>query len=316
MKKTQTIRVLVASRNKAIPAALGGVRIDKLEVESVEAITVGGAYRNLTGCALAIVDREDLIPSPDVSSTLLAQMLAQAGIPVVSGAEFAATPSVWLERTAASSGALDALPPKRVMITAYSGGVGKTTLALNLARYAAGTLRLPVAVIEVAFGASAFRALTDPTLPDLYDVLTQGKAIGQWQGVTLLPMDYASARLLLNRAGEVQDLIAAVANRHALTLIDAHAANPFRALLEPAVDVTLAIAGPRPDALANAARVVEENGNSIVVLNRVDGLGDQLSLAGVKAGGRLPLVGRPDDDPRLAEALLQIIYPGWKPGKK
>ena len=43
---------------------------------------------------------------------------------------------------------------------------------------------------------------------------------------------------------------------------------------------------------------------------------DRLALSGVKAAAHLPLVNRPEDDPRLAEALLQVIYPGWKPAKK
>lgn len=313
MKKTQTIRVLVASRNEAIPAALAAASVGKTRIELVEAVSTQVAYASLAGCALAIVDREDLIPSPGTSLEMLTRTLAQSGIPAVSGVEFAATPSAWLERATAAVGLLNALRPKAVMMTGYSGGTGKTTLALNLVRYAAGTLRLPVALIEVAFGAGALRALTDPTLPDLYDVLTQAREIGTWEGTTLLPMDYSAARLLLSRAGEVLGLVREIVGRHVLTVIDAAGANPFRSILQQAVEHVLVVADPRADAIANAGVMAADAAEADIVLNKVNGLGDQIALSGVKCTCKLPHVSRPDDDPRLAEGLLQAIYPGWQP---
>jgi MinD-like ATPase involved in chromosome partitioning or flagellar assembly len=317
LRKTQTLRVLVASRNKAIPAALAALQPGKTAIELVEAVSTGVAYSSLTGCALAIVDREDLIPSPGISPEMFGRTLAQSGIPVVSGAEFAASPSAWLERATAASGLLDALPPKAVMLTGYAGGTGKTTLALNLARHTSGTLHLPVAVIEVAFGAGSLRTLTDPSLPDLYDALTQGKEIGTWEGITVLPMNYASARLLLNRTEEVLDLVTQVIGRHVLTVVDAAGANPFRPVFQQATGHALVVADPRIDAIANARVMIDdlvEMGTDIV-LNKVNGLGDQIAFSAIKVACKLPHVTRPEDDPRLAEGLLQVIYPGWKPRK-
>ncbi|MBN1139368.1 MAG: hypothetical protein JXM73_22515, partial [Anaerolineae bacterium] len=281
MGKTQTLRILVASRNEAIPAALAALQTGKIRIEPVEAVSTGVAYSGLAGCALAIVDREDLIPSPGIAPELFGQTLIQSAIPVVSSAEFAASPSAWLERAMAASGLLDALPPKAVMLTGYAGGTGKTTLALNLARYASGALRLPVAVLEVAFGAGSLRVLTDPTLPDLYDVLTQGKEIGKWEEISLLPMNYASARLLLNRAEEAFDLVRQVANRHVLTVIDAAGANPFRPVFQQAAEHVLVVADTRPDAIANARVMLDDAGETgaDIVLNKVNGLGDQIALS-------------------------------------
>jgi MinD-like ATPase involved in chromosome partitioning or flagellar assembly len=336
-KREQTIRILVASPDPAVPAALAATTMERsgrqrVHIDVVEAISTRVAYDNLAGCSLAIVDAEHLIPSPGVTPKMFTQALARSGIPVVSGLEFTSRPAAWMERATAAVGLLDALPPQVVMLTGYAGGTGKTTLALNLARYASGTLRLPVAVIEVAFGTGACRALTDPTLPDLYDVLTQGQAPGTWQAttgcpITLLPMDYEAARLLLNRSAEVLDLAGQIVADHVLTIIDAAGANPFRPILQQIAARVLVVADPRPDAIANAGTMLKDLAGAAqdpplqagVLLNKVDGLGDRLALSGAwrsfgtHAACKLPYTGHPDEDPRLAQELLPVIYPGWQP---
>ena len=84
-KREQTIRVLVASLNHAVPVALAGTYLERTKIEVVEAISTQVAYANLAGCSLAIIDTESLIPSPGVAPEMLARALAQSGIPVVSG---------------------------------------------------------------------------------------------------------------------------------------------------------------------------------------------------------------------------------------
>jgi MinD-like ATPase involved in chromosome partitioning or flagellar assembly len=295
---------------------LAGAHLERTRIDVVEAISTQVAYASLAGCSLAIVDAEDLIASPGVAPAMFARALEGSDIPVVSGEEFAAGSSTWLERATASIGLLDALPPKAVMLTGYSGGVGKTTLSVNLARYVSGTLRLPVAVIEVSFGVGALGVLTDPTLPDLYDVLTQNNEIGMWEGITLLPMDYSAARLLLSRAEEVLDLARQIVSEHVLTVVDASGANPFRPVFQEVVERVMAVADPRTDAIANTRAILEDVPEAEVLLNKVNGVGDKLALSAIKAACKLPHVDRPDDDPRLAEQLLQVIYPGWSPRKR
>ena len=70
------------------------------------------------------------------------------------------------------------------------------------------------------------------------------------------------------------------------------------------------MADPRPDAVVNVQLLVEEiEDGARIVLNKVNGVSDKLALGGVQAAARLPHVSKPDLDRKLAESLLQIVYP-------
>jgi MinD-like ATPase involved in chromosome partitioning or flagellar assembly len=328
-RRRKRIRVLVATRDPHVPAALAAatqVRGSSINMELTEAVSTQGAYDALPGCSLAVIDAVDLVPSPTLPLETLTSALRHADMPVIDGARFAQDPQAALEQAAAATGLLAALPPRVVVIAAYSGGVGKTSLSLSLARYVAGQLRLPTAIAEANHGQSALLALTGADVPDLHDVLTQGAEPGQWRArnggpITMLPMNYTSARLLLSRTEELAQLLAALARDHVLTVVDANAANPFFPHLWKRSHMALVVADPRPDAVVNAHALVEELGaegghrrsGACVVLNKVNGMGDRLALSQLEAAARLPLVPSPDRDRRLAESLLQIIYPGWRP---
>jgi len=327
-KRKQAIRVLVATHNSEVSRVLsaaangGGKQLRKRSrVHVTEALSTQGAYDALPGCDLVVVDVADLVASPTLPVETLEGALQQSGLPVAGGDAFAAEPQSWLEQAIAATGLLAALPPRLVVLTGYSGGVGKTTLSLNLARYVAGRLRLPAAIVELSFGRSALAALTAVDLPDFHDVLTQGAAPGTWQGITVLPMNYVSARLLLSREEEIDRLLDDVARRHVLTIVDAAAANPFFARFHARAQMTLVVADPRPDAAINAQALVGEldederrsEGEAQIVLNKMNGLSDRLALGGLEAAVRLPYVPRPDQDRRLSEPLLQLVYRGWRP---
>jgi MinD-like ATPase involved in chromosome partitioning or flagellar assembly len=331
-KRKQAIRVLVATRNPEVSRVLaaaandGGKRLRKRSrVHVTEALSTQGAYDALPGCDLAVVDVADLVVSPTFPVATLAGALQQSELPVAGGDAFAAEPQAWLEQAIAATGLLAALPPRVVAFTGYSGGVGKTTLSLNLARYVAGRLRLPAAIVELNFGRSALAALTTAELPDFHEVLTQGAAPGTWQGITVLPMNYVSARLLLSREEEIDRLLEDMARRHVLTIVDAAAANPFFPRFHARAQMTLVVADPRPDAVINAQALAGElvvdddvkderrsEGGADIVLNKMNGLSDRLALGGLEAAVRLPYVSRPDQDRRLSEPLLQVVYPGWR----
>jgi MinD-like ATPase involved in chromosome partitioning or flagellar assembly len=313
---------MVATHNPEASEVLAAAAEDRkrIKIGVTEAVSTQGAYDALEDCNLAVVDVDDLVVSPTLPVEALTGALERSGIPVAGSGEFVQDPQSWFEQAIAATGLLAALPPRVVAITSYSGGVGRTTLALNLARYVTDRLHLPTAVAEVNFGRSGLTALTDRDLPDFHDVLTQGAEPGTWQGITILPMNYMSARLLLSRTDEVEGLLHRLAQGHVLTLVDASAANPFSAHFTGKAQTALVLADPRPDAVHNAQALVQEldggrqhQGSTHIVLNKVNGVGDKLALGGVQAAARLKHVSRPNQDPRLAESLLQVIYPGWRP---
>jgi hypothetical protein len=291
LKRGKGIRVLVATHNPEVSGALaamaddaqGNVRRSKIKVQVTEAVSTQGAYEALPGCNLAVVDTSDLVASSALPVEMLDNALAQSGIPIVNGAMFVDDPQTWLERAIAATGLLSALPPRTVVVTGYSGGTGKTTLALNLARYVSRHLHLPVALIEVNYGRSALMALTDQELPDFHDILTQGTRPGTWQAITVLPMNYTSARLLLNRTDEVCGLLYDLAQSHVLTIVDAGAANPFFPYFKERAQSVLVVADPRLDAVMNAQALfreiaVDREDGAAIVLNRMNGMGDKLAL--------------------------------------
>ncbi len=310
----RTVKVLLASRHPEVPEALEGIEIAGGRLEVTEAVTTSGAYGALVGCNLAIVDIDALVESPSLSRSGFLAAVEDAGIPRCSGEEFCSDPQGWLEKGLASAGIIEALPPRTAAIASFSGGVGKTTLTLHTARYVAQELKLPVAAVEVCFGTSAFKALTgNAELPDIYDVITQGVETAKWHGVTLLPMNYETARLLLGRQDEVKEAFRKMAREHILTIFDAHASHPFWPSVEEIAHVVVALADTRLDAVANAVKLSSSlNGKAKVVLNKM-GWGDKVALAGVERAAEVPYIKGADNlDGSLGPRLMRVIYPGWR----
>jgi len=314
-KKTQ-LTVLIATRSAEALAAL-----DKFTVPLVrcEAFSTGGAYKGLAGCHLVIADADDLVASEDITPAMLRETLANLTVPVATGAEVAADPAGWEARATAAAGAVEKLPPKAVAFANVSGGVGKTTCALDLAAFVAAEFGVPALVVEIGFGASALRAITNLELPHFYETLTQDVQPGQWRKVTLLPMDYRTARLALGQPKETQTLFERLKRDHVLTVVDANPAHSFWPLILPLVDEVYTLTNARPDALANALQLSAElNGNghkghAAVIVNQVKNLAEQAVLAGVQRALDLPVIEHPDRyDGRLARRLMPVIYPGWR----
>ena len=304
-RKRKRIIVVMATRH---PGALAALENAGGDVEVREAMTTGGLYRSLPGAHLAVVDPE-LLTETSVTreqvSRLLQDMLC------VSGADFAANPDEWLARARLASGlGLETLPARVVALTSLSGGVGKTTLSLSLARYLRSR-GITVAVAELTVGPSALQTLmTDGYFPHIYEVTTQNKTWATWNGITIAPMDWRSAQLLTtDQAGRVWSELT---TGHVVTIFDAPAYHPFWPVVEKLCHVVLAIADPRPDSLANALFLSETtDGKARIVLNR-SGLSVRLMVENPAAV--VPDVGSDARGfpPSLARRLAPVVYPGWR----
>ncbi len=294
------------------------------DVNLVEAITTGGVYQRLAeGPALLVVDYDHLEENGLSRDGLRAQ-IETVGLVNVSGAEFAQAPARFFGAARAFTGRLDSLPPKTVAIANVSGGVGKTTLALHMARYFVDRLKLSALVIEIGLGASALHALCDPSLPTFHDVVTQDATPGKWEGVSLIPMRWDTARLVAS-----EDLIRSKLARwqaaHVLTIFDAIPAHPlWRPVVQAMSDEVIALATSRADTLANALSLLEAPQVTDaprppirLVLNRqrLLGLADNLMAASlgqrsVPVALRLPEIRDADRwSGELGEKLVGLLYP-------
>lgn len=306
--------LVAATRDAAALAALAAQSaVDGVfRVEVREAFSTAGVYQVLPGAHLIVLDEDELVETGGVSRAQLLAVLAEERVTRIDGRQFAADPASWLETARAALGVPAALPPLTAALIGLSGGVGKTTLALDTAAFCQRRLGLPVAVLELSLGPSGLAAVLGGTQwPHLYELVTQGVPAPQWRGVTLAPMDWDTARLLApeQAAAYLQQL----AGRHVLTLVEGHAAHPFWPLLRSSCRVVLAVADGRPDALAGAAHLIENDRAVGLVLNRAGVLG---RLGALNQRASLPAVPAPERfEGRLGRQLMPVLYPGWR-GRK
>lgn len=250
--------VVAATGNPQVLAALWrqpGVRVR-------EARTADGVNDLLGEARLVILDGADLARSSlDVS--YLAAALAQAQIPHTESAGFLADPARWLGQADAFAGHIRSLPPRLVAFTALaSGGVGKTTLTLGLALTVARRTHLPVAIVELAHGASGFLAVLDgagfsaPPI-DAYALATQEAQPGVWRGLTVAPMDGRQGALLT--VAGCAALLVRLRASHALVVVDAVQPHPLWPAVAAAADAIFVVAAAdRPDTVANAQAALAE----------------------------------------------------------
>lgn len=311
-RKRQLV-VLLATRHPEVLEALAEAEehLEQVRIARREALSVAGAYRELTGAQLAIVDLAALTGAEGEDGQRLQAALASDELVVVSGSEFVTDPVRVLEQAVAASGLGTMLPPRSVAFTGWGGGVGKTTLALAAARAFHQATGLPAAVVELTPGPSALRAVTGVAGADVYQVVSQQQTYPIWEGVTLALMEWGTAQLLT--AEQLTAHWQQLAREHVFVAYDAPAWHPL--LEQVQVAQIYVLADHRADTQVEAVALAEQL--------RSDGHAPQavrLSLNQGGLGARLALPEQPafalksvrSPLEALGGEVLQVIYPGWK----
>ena len=310
------VRVLVATSQIEVHTALEAIA----PYQATEAVTTRGVYHALPKVQLAIVEVESLIEE-EVSRATLIEILNRSRVPWTTPEGFLADPTTWRSHALAASGNFQSFPPAPAPLTAYSGGVGKTTLSLDAAVHFAGRTKLPTAIVEFPYGPSALRVITGVTEgASFVDVVHNERAIlPTWRGVTLVTVNYNDVGGLL-KPEEVVQSFERIQAAHILTIVDSEFPHPWLEIIGRHIGTFIIIAAPRADAWNNAAalrqwmqRAPETYAQSQVVFNLVDGWGDRLTQMGLARTMDLPRIKNPERlDGRLGSQLLRAIYPYWR----
>ena len=304
-KEKKEIRIVLGSNDEGALLALN--ELDVSYRIAAEAVTCDGLYRTLKDADLVIANLAELATRSLAPEGLL-EIIAASGTPLATPEEFAADPRRWQESALVTKGFTEHLPPKCAAIVSYSGGVGKTTISLDMAALFARKTKLPTMVTEFCYGTSALRAICHlEDAPTIYECITKGEAPAEWRGVRIVPMNFTLARMLASE--QIADFLSRERRNHILTVLDCHFPHPLLKEVEP--NVWLIVGTPKPDALSNALTLVEEiSSEKKVVINMAKG---KLGLVGVKRDLTLPQVPEPERyDGRLGEKVLRLIYPHWR----
>ena len=311
------------NRNSAIVVLLGAHQPDREVLEALtqngnltvrEAFTTRGVLQNLTGVQLVILG--DLIPLTDVSNEVLQSALDRSGIPVVMQEGFVSDPAEWLGRARLTSAKqVSFLPARQINLVNWSGGVGKTTLAMAVCKRFVQNTGLPAALLELSMGGSALHARISPDLPEFFAIATHKENPAFWNGVSLYPMDGRTIDVLWSEDPQgVRNFLAEIQRKHTLFVVDCFPGHPlFAELSNPKTGlVNLVVTSPRDDSILQARRLINEISEPRhLVLNMAKSVAD-------RAEGGMSIVLPYNEtwaqslDPRLADPILELAYSGWK----
>jgi hypothetical protein len=294
-----------------------------------EVRTTDGLNGLLSQAQLVVLDAADL-PPVAVDAGCIEQLMRDAALPCVDSTGFLSDPDRWIAEARSFAGDLRSLPPRLVTFTSLdAGGVGKSTLALNLALGFARRTGLPVALVELSHARSSLLArlaaqgFVRPPV-DAYTLATQGAEPGVWrdgrQSLTVVPMEGETMPLL--SAEVFRDLLLRLRSQHVLTVVEG--GQPHRLwnpVQEVADHVFVVAAASRVDTMANARALAEElrgpSGASKVsiVLNQASSL-DGMAARFIQdvpylAVARSTALARYADD-KTARKLAASIWPGGR----
>lgn len=314
------MKVLVAARALEVFEALQ--RIEDVEYE--EALFTGQIYSAIPSCQLIIIDYEDLVEHPyDVR--MIRELLAESNVRTYSSEEFLLDPGKCIREAEIRPGSMTRLPEKyTVGFVSYSGGTGKTTLALDTALHFARQTdkhrqaSLPVMLIEFTYGDSALASVLGLEMPHVYDMATKTDVDPmRFNGVTLIPMDYVNCKNL--SVDLLRNYIKRQMANHVLTIVDSYWPHGLIGAVKEDVDRWFVVGTPRLDAIVNARKLKEELGSEAgIVLNMMDSVTDNLALAGMERELDLARLDRVDRfEGKLGKQILAQIYgPAWQEFEK
>jgi hypothetical protein len=309
------MRVLIATKVLAVFDALKDVK----DIELEEALFSGQIYEDLAGVQLAIIDFEDVVPHP-YSLDMLKEVLAETGVLFVSSQEFLAQPDRWLAEARAAKGEPSVLPQqKAVAFVSYSGGTGKTVLALDTAVHFARRTKMPVLLAEFTYGVSALATVTGLDGPYLFDLATQlDVEAPKYKGVTLVPMDYEHCQDLPVRQLEqyfkrqmeqLTQYFEEQMEKHILMVVDSRWPHGLIGAVQDEIDEWFVVATPRIDAIENARRLRQELGPEASIIINQKSTADSLALAGFEGALDLPRIRQPDRlEGQLGREILSLLY--------
>lgn len=278
-----------------------------------EAFTMQGVLQELSGTNLVILD--EVIASPSVSGELLARALESSGIPVTSPDSFQVAPDEWFGRARLTgSRQITYLPSRQVNLVSWSGGVGKTTLAMAVARRFVERTGLPAAFLELSMGGSALQARISDKLPEFFAIATEKAEPAIWQGVSLYPMDGRTLEVLWSEDPDsVRRVLKDIRRRHTLLVVDGFPGHPlFPELSQSTPGLNhLVVTTPRDDAVVQAQRLMKELPSPAhMVMNMTRNLADRAE-SGISIALPFRESWAQSLDARLADPMLGLIYAGW-----
>ncbi|MGB7540268.1 MAG: hypothetical protein WBM17_17130 [Anaerolineales bacterium] len=311
--------VLLAAQNP--DPKLVDLLAKRQEIVMRETFTTRGVIRGLPDADLVVLG--DVIPLWDVDISLMQNTLECTRIPVTTPEQMLAQPEELISTARlANRKKLQYLPARFVLVGGWAGGVGKSTLALAVAKRFRER-NLPTAILEASEGGSYLVSRLGPQLHSLYDVLTGEDTASEWEGIKLYPIDHRASQVLAEDP-RLPDFLSGLKRGYTMVVVDASPSHPFwPRLLDLATNI-LVITAPRDESLFQAETLMKElepvraarpDLKVHLIMNMVRSLGERIGMSGMIAAS-IPYNERwgTQLDPRIADPILKILYPGRTSG--
>ncbi len=311
--------VLLASANP--DPKLVDLLARRQEIIMRETFTTRGVIRGLPDADLVVLG--DVIPLWDVDASLMENTLECTGIPVTTPELMLAQPEELISTARlANRKKLQYLPARFVLVGGWAGGVGKSCLSLAVAKRFRER-NLPTAILEASEGGSYLISRLGPQLHSMYDVLTGEDTASEWEGIKLYPIDHRASQVLAEDP-RLPDFLTGLKRGYTLVVVDASPSHPFWPQLLDLATHILVITAPRDESLFQAETLLKEleplrasrpDLKVHLIMNMVHSLGERIGMSGMVAAS-IPFNDRwaAQLNPRIADPILNLLYPGWTSG--